>query len=368
MEAIEIVGDGAERTQRDPDRSRGAEAAGEIELLPHERERGVPLFERGVREGGLRAPVHRGRVRLAHRLLAPSHLEQVGERGARVTLREPQPGTRVQQQRAAVGVADRLGRAVRFGGFERRLGSRELTALGERLYEHRGRSEHAQPAGVHVCRERGLRVGHGIAEPAGPEAGVRAEQQHRPHAVVRPVSAGLVYRRRENSVRFVEAVGDRQAADRERDHDRQDRIGPQPLDRPLRELCRPLRRLARHRELGRGDRELHRAVELAGLDPLAQPSGAIEGRATRAQGKARHAHHVSLDMHGQSGVRVGAGGERALDDLYRLRRVVHADHRRERARRVQPRDGVLRRLDAPPQVLDRRLAVQCERLRQPQLQ
>ena len=66
------------------------------------------LVERGVGDGGLRAPVDRGGVRLAHHLLAPPDLEQVGERGARVALREAQPGAGVQEQRA--GVARRRSR------------------------------------------------------------------------------------------------------------------------------------------------------------------------------------------------------------------------------------------------------------------
>ena len=57
VEMVEVVADDAERAQGDPDRARGAEAAGEFELLVRDRERGIRLVEPGVGEGGLRAPV-----------------------------------------------------------------------------------------------------------------------------------------------------------------------------------------------------------------------------------------------------------------------------------------------------------------------
>ena len=63
------------------------------------------------------------------------------------------------------------------------------------------------------------------------------------------------------------------------------------------------------------------------------------------------------------------GSRRARAPRSRPRaRAAHADDRTERPCRVEPRDGVLGRLDAAPQVLDRRLHVERERLREPELQ
>ena len=221
---------------------------------------------------------------------------------------------------------------------------------------------------MRVGAERGLGVGHGLGERPGAEADLGAEGEQRADAVVGLVPARLVHRRRDGPVRLVEAVGHGQGARGEADHDRQDRVGAQRFDRPLRQRGRELRRLAGHRHLGGGDRELHRPVQLSALDALAQPSGATQRRAARGQGPPADGDHVTLDVQRQRGIRVVAGGERALDELDGLGRVVHADHRRERARRVEPGDGVLRRLEAPAQMLDRRLAVERERLREPELE
>ena len=205
----------------------------------------VAPVERGVGDGGLRAPVRRGGVRLVHHLLALPDLEHVGERGARVALREAQAGARIQEQRAGVAVADRAGLPMCVGGLERGLGGRELAALGERLHERGSRAEDHQPAGVPVGRERGLGVGDGVAERSGAKADVGAVREQRPDAVVGLLPTGVVDGRREDPVRIVEAVGQRQAAHREPDHDGQDRVGTHRGDRPLRQAprrARPTRR------------------------------------------------------------------------------------------------------------------------------
>ena len=211
---------------------------------------------------------------------------------------------------------------------------------------------------MRVSRVRGLGIGERVAERASAEARVGAEHEQRTDAVVGALPVRFVDRRRQDPVGVVQAVGEDQAARREPDHDGEDRIGPQTLDRARRQLGRALRRVAGHRHLGGGDGQLHRAVELAGLDALAQPGGALRGRATGAQAPATHEDHVGLDVRGQDGICVRTGGERAFDDRYGLGRVAHADHRRERPCRIEPRERVPRRLDALPQMLDRRLAVE----------
>ena len=257
---------------------------------------------------------------------------------------------------------------MRVGGLERLLGLLVPAHLGQRLHERGGRPEHAQAAGVGVARARGRRVGHGVLERAGPEARLRPEHQQRADAVVGLRPAGLVDRLGEDPLGVLEPVGDRHVVHGEPDDDDQDRVALERLHRPLREVGGVRGRLAGHRHLHGGDRELQGAVELAVLDALAHPGGALVHRAPRVDGEARHAQHVALDVQGQGRVRVRAGGERALLDLDRLHRVLHADHRPERARRVEPRHRVLGGLDAAAQVLDRRLALERERLRQPELE
>ena len=266
---VERVADHAEGAQCDADRPGSAEPASERELLLRERERFVALAERRIGHGGLRAPVGRGGIRLVHHLLALADLEHVGERGARVTLREAQAGARVQEHRAGVAVADRAGRPMCVGALERGLGGSELAALGERLHERGRRPEDDQPAGVPVGREGGLGVDDGVAERSGAEAGVRTEREQRPDAVVGLLPTGVVDPRREDPLRVVEAIGQRQAAHREPDHDGQDRVGAHRVDRPLRQDHGALRRFAGHGHLGGGDQELQRAVELTRLDALA---------------------------------------------------------------------------------------------------
>jgi hypothetical protein len=77
---------------------------------------------------------------------------------------------------------------------------------------------------------------------------------------------------------------------------------------------------------------------------------------------------MCLDVRGQGGIRVGAGRERAVEDLDSLRGVDDPDDRRERASGVEPGDGVRRRLDPPAQVLDGGLEVERERFGEAELE
>ena len=76
---------------------------------PGERPRHLGLVERGAGQGGSRAPVHGGGVRLAHR--SPGAVPPPARRRARRgrVLRQAQAGAGVQEQRAGVGVADLAG-------------------------------------------------------------------------------------------------------------------------------------------------------------------------------------------------------------------------------------------------------------------
>ena len=182
---------------------------------------------------------------------------------------------------------------MRVGGLERLLGLLVPAHLGQRLHERRGRPEHAQAAGVGVARARGRRVGHGVLERAGPEARLRPEHQQRADAVVGLRPAGLVDRLGEDPLGVLEPVGDRHVVHGEPDDDDQDRVALERLHRPLREVGGVRGRLAAHRHLHGGDRELQGAVELAVLDALAHPGGALVHRAPRVDGEARHAQHVA---------------------------------------------------------------------------
>ena len=95
----------------DADRSDRAEALRQRQLLRRQVHRPGRITEAEESEGGLRAPVDHGRVRLAEHVLATSDLEQVGGPGLHVATGEPEAAATGQQ--VVVGVA--LGRSGRRG-------------------------------------------------------------------------------------------------------------------------------------------------------------------------------------------------------------------------------------------------------------
>ena len=222
-------------------------------------------------------------------------------------------------------------------------------------------TEDAHPARVGVGGQRRGRIGDGFGQRPHPPVQVGAVHEQRPDAIVGPHAARFVDGRGDDPERVIEPVGNDQVPHGESDHDGQDRIAPQRLDRPPRERGGPLGRVAGHRHLSRGDGQLHPAVQFPRFDALAHPRRALMRRATRVEREPRHREHVRLEVHGQRGIGVRAGGQRPLDDPHTVHRVVHPDQGRQRPGGVQPRERVRGRLDPAPQVLDRRTAVERKR-------